>query len=452
VTSGAANPIEPAGGTAPDAHSVFISYRRKDTKHITGRLHDALRRERPDVKCFLDVNSIPTGVDFSDSIADEIKKSRVVISMIGREWIGFRFGRQSRIKSPQDHVRREIELAFEFGVPILPVLVDDARIPDPRQLPESLEFLRRRNAARLRHDSFESDLEGILEAIDRAKLVDGSRLAANPSLVIPPNHSSRNRRLLGGFVTILAPLFIIAWSQNWIPLLGMAREKPPCSSDPSRQAEQGTTLVSFTFENGRIGQYVNAFPALKAVGMRGTLFLISDLLGEPGFMSTEQVQQVHAYGNEIGSNTRTHPNLTALDDAKLADELAGSKKELEARFGSVTSLAYPYGATNARVQEAAAKHYSSAKSTSPGLMSKGGYQAYCLTQFEILNSTSIVDIETALGEAKRLGAWLILNYHEIGDPDDSYTVATAVFARQVQAVKESGVAVKTVREAIELTS
>ncbi len=57
---------------------------------------------------------------------------------------------------------------------------------------------------------------------------------------------------------------------------------------------------------------------------------------------------------EIGAHTAGHPLLTALGDDELRAELAGPRADIAAATGAaVTSVAYPYGAHDARVDAAA---------------------------------------------------------------------------------------------------
>lgn len=51
---------------------------------------------------------------------------------------------------------------------------------------------------------------------------------------------------------------------------------------------------------------------------------------------------------EIGAHTRRHPKLTAVPPGRQAEEIAGSKRDLEsATGGPVTRFAYPYGNADA---------------------------------------------------------------------------------------------------------
>ena len=68
---------------------------------------------------------------------------------------------------PDDIVRLEIEAALTRGVRIIPVLVEGTVMPTRHELPESLVSLARRNALRIRHDSFRSDAGRLVTAIER---------------------------------------------------------------------------------------------------------------------------------------------------------------------------------------------------------------------------------------------------------------------------------------------
>jgi len=70
--------------------------------------------------------------------------------IIGRSWFA---GRQRTgspdQEDPEDYVRFEIETALASDVPVIPVLVEGARMPDPEELPLSIRALAYRQATRL---------------------------------------------------------------------------------------------------------------------------------------------------------------------------------------------------------------------------------------------------------------------------------------------------------------
>ena len=114
---------------------IAISYRRDDSLPVAGRLYDRLQAEFGKGQVFMDFDSIPYGVDFRDHIRQMIGRSKLVIAMIGADWLG-RKGKTRRIDDSTDFVRLEIAYALERKVPVIPVLVGNARMPKPEQLPK----------------------------------------------------------------------------------------------------------------------------------------------------------------------------------------------------------------------------------------------------------------------------------------------------------------------------
>ena len=73
-------------------------------------------------------------------------------------------------------------------------------------------------------------------------------------------------------------------------------------------------------------------------------------------MTWAELRALADAGWDVGSHTRSHPRLPDLADDELDTELAGSRADCEAGLGRpCDSLAYPYGAVDERVVEAAGR-------------------------------------------------------------------------------------------------
>ena len=130
---------------------IFLSYRRTDTADVAGRLHDNLRMRLGDDFVFRDVYDVAVGIDWRAHIISTLQESDVVLAIIGPTWLTTTDAKgQRRIDNPQDPVREELDLALEFSIPIIPVLVGNASMPPRDDLADSLKPLCRLNAARLR--------------------------------------------------------------------------------------------------------------------------------------------------------------------------------------------------------------------------------------------------------------------------------------------------------------
>ena len=59
-----------------------------------------------------------------------------------------------------------METALKMGVRVIPVLVDGAAMPRPRDLPDLMRPLTGRRAVHVRHDTFRSDLSELIRKLD----------------------------------------------------------------------------------------------------------------------------------------------------------------------------------------------------------------------------------------------------------------------------------------------
>jgi peptidoglycan/xylan/chitin deacetylase (PgdA/CDA1 family) len=133
--------------------------------------------------------------------------------------------------------------------------------------------------------------------------------------------------------------------------------------------------LAVTFDDAYLSVLEGARPILDRLGLPGTVFVPTDFpdrpeepMGWPGVdhwlggphraelrpLSWKQLGELAAAGWEVGSHTVSHPRLPTLDDAELDAELGRSRAQCEQRLGiACRTVAYPYGAWNARVSAAA---------------------------------------------------------------------------------------------------
>jgi peptidoglycan/xylan/chitin deacetylase (PgdA/CDA1 family) len=138
-------------------------------------------------------------------------------------------------------------------------------------------------------------------------------------------------------------------------------------------ADRQKTLA-VTFDDGYRSVLERALPILGELGLPGTVFVPTDHVGSetpmvwPGMehwrgtsheaeltpMGWDELARLQGAGWEVGSHSRSHAKLTSLDDEALRSELLDSRRACTERLGtSCTSLAYPYGAYDERVVDAA---------------------------------------------------------------------------------------------------
>ena len=90
---------------------------------------------------------------------------------------------------------------------------------------------------------------------------------------------------------------------------------------------------------------------LAAHNARATFFVIGRNITRE---IRPQLVRMVAEGHEIGNHTWSHPDLTRLSPAKLAEEMAKTNRLVKAYTGTEPhTLRPPYGTTNARVAKEA---------------------------------------------------------------------------------------------------
>lgn len=98
-------------------HEVFINYRTGDGEKIAALLHEHLSKRFEGERIFHASGSIPPGETYPDRLLSAVRRSSVVLVVIGEGW-----SQQPRLYDEDDWVRREILEAFECGIAVIPVL------------------------------------------------------------------------------------------------------------------------------------------------------------------------------------------------------------------------------------------------------------------------------------------------------------------------------------------
>jgi hypothetical protein len=62
---------------------IVISYRRADSDAIAGRMRDRLANHFGENSVFMDIDSIPIGMDFRQHIQDTLARCDILIAVIG---------------------------------------------------------------------------------------------------------------------------------------------------------------------------------------------------------------------------------------------------------------------------------------------------------------------------------------------------------------------------------
>jgi peptidoglycan/xylan/chitin deacetylase (PgdA/CDA1 family) len=125
---------------------------------------------------------------------------------------------------------------------------------------------------------------------------------------------------------------------------------------PYLRGENSGKVFGITFDDGFENNLTYAAPVLQKLGFSSTCYAVSQLIGQTNIwdrevgiaqvplMTSAQLQQWVACGQEVGAHTRHHVHLNALDAHICQVEIAQCRAELEAASASpVRHFCYPYG-------------------------------------------------------------------------------------------------------------
>jgi len=125
---------------------------------------------------------------------------------------------------------------------------------------------------------------------------------------------------------------------------------------PYLQGEKMGKVVGITFDDGYVNNLENAATVLKKFNFSSTCYVVSELLGKTNvwdhalgiasspLMSVYQLEQWIERGQEIGSHTQHHVDLTTTDSQTSHSEIFNSRIYLSQQLNTnIQQFCYPYG-------------------------------------------------------------------------------------------------------------
>ena len=202
----------------------------------------------------------------------------------------------------------------------------------------------------------------------------------------------------------------------------------------------GQTVVSLTFDDGRASNLA-AGSILAEHGLAGTFFVNSGHVGQPGFLSLDDLDSMAIMGNEIGGHTVTHPELDNIHPDEARRQICNDRATLLGWGYPVRSFSYPFTSTSSELEGIVRKcGYNSARSLGElrpvrprmDVPPEESCTACALTESvppgnpmltkapgQYVSDWTPTDLEQRIEEARTVGGWLQLTFHGLCPGDCS---------------------------------
>ncbi len=168
---------------------IFVNYRTADARYGAAATYELLAVRFGKDRIFLDHQSMAPGSNYPVALRQALESMRVLLVLIGPQWLATDPADGLLIEREGDWVRREIRRALERTVPIVPVLLDGTTLPDPTRLPADVRGLVHHQSAEVRHKYLRADVDRLGDRL--ADIISGDRRpgTAPPTVLdrLPPN-------------------------------------------------------------------------------------------------------------------------------------------------------------------------------------------------------------------------------------------------------------------------
>ena len=252
--------------------AIFVSYRHGDSAGYAGHLFADLRDRYGAGRVFEDVDSIEPGATFPAFIDHVLESCQVLIAVIGRSWLAAPDSKGRRLDDPTDWVRIEIAAALRRNIPVIPVLVGGAAMPQAAELPTVLAALANRQAIEISDSRWDYDIARLFEVLDRRV---GPALPVTTGSVVGSGTAGGSGKLIGSLIA-LAVVIVFGGGGVWLLVHtvssgtspGFFGSPPTLSVSPATAPRGATITVSGT--GFQPGETVDVYVHATLVGMAKT--------------------------------------------------------------------------------------------------------------------------------------------------------------------------------------
>lgn len=210
-------------------------------------------------------------------------------------------------------------------------------------------------------------------------------------------------------------------------------------------------LISIAFDDGWVSSYLNGASILEKYNLRGTFYVVPNLIGREAYMNEVQLGDLLTRGHHLGSHTFSHQDLSTINSTRISDELDKANQYLTQKFNlSQIDLASPYGKIDSVGLTLAKNKQRSHRGTRAGINTKQNFTSHNLRTLFIDKEKTTSELSRQLKLIKDYNGWLIVVYHQIEPNDSFFAIDPDVFEQQIDLISRSGIKVAPVNQVLDL--
>lgn len=157
----------------------------------------------------------------------------------------------------------------------------------------------------------------------------------------------------------------------------------------TRQTAAPSKPILLTFDDSFADFATNVVPVLQQHGFKATQFIVTSWVGTPNHLTSSQIANL-AVNYDMQNHSDTHERLTSLNYAGAYGEIVRASDRIQAWAGKRPEyLAYPYGATDSGVQQAARDNGIKMAFTVAGQKSTSAMNFLALPRYTIVSSETL---------------------------------------------------------------
>ncbi len=224
------------------------------------------------------------------------------------------------------------------------------------------------------------------------------------------------------------------------PTTGQACELTFSAMDYSVQS---TPMILVTFDDGYKSVYSKAYPIMQNYSIKGTSYIIGNVIGTTNYMSTSDIDALYNIGWTIGNHTLNHTDFTNLTIEQIETAILDGQNWLINNGYQKTSkhLAYPFGYNTPNALTAA---NNLGIKTGRTIISSGFYpNPFIKLEIPATMPTKTTTLETLINQidkATEAGRCLAICFHNITDiPSNTYDWGTYDFEKLMEYISARGI-------------